>query len=101
AEDGIRDFHVTGVQTCALPILAVSGCFVVAETVTLVVGTAGVPASPVALDDETPARDEGIHGGAHPAVWHRHLTGVIGEPRVVEIGRASGRGRGCSAGGEA
>src|SRR6266700_2955358 len=29
AEDGIRDFHVTGVQTCALPILvsrACSGC---------------------------------------------------------------------------
>src|SRR5690606_40195126 len=26
AEDGIRDFHVTGVQTCALPIyLAVAG----------------------------------------------------------------------------
>src|SRR5690606_39674143 len=24
AEDGIRDFHVTGVQTCALPILATS-----------------------------------------------------------------------------
>src|SRR5690606_41525113 len=24
AEDGIRDFHVTGVQTCALPILAVT-----------------------------------------------------------------------------
>src|SRR5207302_7817333 len=23
AEDGIRDFHVTGVQTCALPISAV------------------------------------------------------------------------------
>src|SRR5690606_40010318 len=23
AEDGIRDFHVTGVQTCALPICAV------------------------------------------------------------------------------
>src|SRR5690606_39582001 len=27
AEDGIRDFHVTGVQTCALPILAVFGAF--------------------------------------------------------------------------
>src|SRR5690606_40984504 len=29
AEDGIRDFHVTGVQTCALPIFAmVNGwCF--------------------------------------------------------------------------
>src|SRR5690606_40448806 len=24
AEDGIRDFHVTGVQTCALPILSSS-----------------------------------------------------------------------------
>src|SRR5690606_39535673 len=23
---GIRDFHVTGVQTCALPILAVGAC---------------------------------------------------------------------------
>src|SRR5690606_39380287 len=23
AEDGIRDFHVTGVQTCALPILTI------------------------------------------------------------------------------
>src|SRR5690606_40313814 len=25
AEDGIRDFHVTGVQTCALPIWSVPG----------------------------------------------------------------------------
>src|SRR5690606_41146723 len=24
AEDGIRDFHVTGVQTCALPILGIA-----------------------------------------------------------------------------
>src|SRR5207302_6176252 len=26
AEDGIRDFHVTGVQTCALPILNFGTC---------------------------------------------------------------------------
>src|SRR5690606_39649767 len=26
AEDGIRDFHVTGVQTCALPISSAAGC---------------------------------------------------------------------------
>src|SRR5690606_9689584 len=26
AEDGIRDFHVTGVQTCALPISTGAGC---------------------------------------------------------------------------
>src|SRR5690606_39842855 len=29
AEDGIRDFHVTGVQTCALPILLVLGGFMI------------------------------------------------------------------------
>src|SRR5690606_40048165 len=38
AEDGIRDFHVTGVQTCALPILA---CYAVAGAVLLVVCAAG------------------------------------------------------------
>src|SRR5690606_39715129 len=27
AEDGIRDFHVTGVQTCALPIYWLDGLF--------------------------------------------------------------------------
>src|SRR5690606_39980560 len=26
-EDGIRDFHVTGVQTCALPISFLAYCF--------------------------------------------------------------------------
>src|SRR5690606_39970432 len=32
AEDGIRDFHVTGVQTCALPIsLAVAGGLIARE----------------------------------------------------------------------
>src|SRR5690606_40034596 len=31
AEDGIRDFHVTGVQTCALPIFEVVGRRLVAE----------------------------------------------------------------------
>src|SRR5690606_40937661 len=29
AEDGIRDFHVTGVQTCALPIFLAAGMTVV------------------------------------------------------------------------
>src|SRR5690606_39480630 len=30
AEDGIRDFHVTGVQTCALPISAIAASLVAA-----------------------------------------------------------------------
>src|SRR5690606_40679914 len=29
AEDGIRDFHVTGVQTCALPISFTGGSLIV------------------------------------------------------------------------
>src|SRR5205807_5899286 len=32
AEDGIRDYKVTGVQTCALPILASSVCLYVGRT---------------------------------------------------------------------
>src|SRR5690606_39367264 len=38
AEDGIRDFHVTGVQTCALPILLQAG---------------GVPTLPAGPHEET------------------------------------------------
>src|SRR5690606_39656150 len=33
AEDGIRDFHVTGVQTCALPISVVAATFAAHGTV--------------------------------------------------------------------
>src|SRR5437870_13880623 len=32
AEDGIRDGHVTGVQTCALPIWAVNVCLLFRKT---------------------------------------------------------------------
>src|SRR5690606_40765155 len=50
AEDGIRDFHVTGVQTCALPICTTRkrfrvGCHVAQE---ICAGSnANVPAVPV------------------------------------------------------
>src|SRR5690606_21471821 len=52
AEDGIRDFHVTGVQTCALPILdaeesaatavATAGGSVVFAGVTVMIALAGL-----------------------------------------------------------
>src|SRR5690606_39410062 len=32
AEDGIRDFHVTGVQTCALPISDLAHCAACAQS---------------------------------------------------------------------
>src|SRR5690606_39837740 len=34
AEDGIRDFHVTGVQTCALPISPQTTCTVLVPSLT-------------------------------------------------------------------
>ena len=37
AEDGIRDYKVTGVQTCALPILVAVAVVVVAVVVVVVV----------------------------------------------------------------
>src|SRR5690606_40264951 len=42
AEDGIRDFHVTGVQTCALPIY-LAGIFFLALVITPTLSTFGVP----------------------------------------------------------
>src|SRR5690606_14593319 len=57
AEDGIRDFHVTGVQTCALPISLVGGA----------TGMIGDPTGKSAernlLDEETLNKFiKGIHG---------------------------------------
>src|SRR5690606_40082329 len=78
AEDGIRDFHVTGVQTCALPIYGGGG-------------TAGAGRS-----------------GEEPRVGHAEAAGGVGEEaprpgladelvedaaRLAEIGRASSRER--------
>src|SRR5690606_40694994 len=50
AEDGIRDFHVTGVQTCALPILG--------------------PRHRSALDSDEPAPS------AHTALFSRNATSL-------------------------
>src|SRR5207302_5275250 len=43
AEDGIRDFHVTGVQTCALPILAPALGLVVCTVPVFLLNVAGLP----------------------------------------------------------
>src|SRR5690606_42043245 len=42
AEDGIRDFHVTGVQTCALPISSVTVAVTVAVAAVGATGCASV-----------------------------------------------------------
>src|SRR5690606_40594880 len=42
AEDGIRAFHVTGVQTCALPILSTAASFVLAVGIVAILVDAGL-----------------------------------------------------------
>src|SRR5205823_11301616 len=56
AEDGIRDKLVTGVQTCALPILAVVG----AGTIGLLVARlcARLPGADVSVVDVAPSRSD-------------------------------------------
>src|SRR5690606_40978443 len=61
AEDGIRDFHVTGVQTCALPIyalrsLALSGGWVSARCSRSMRATASRTSARVSADPRSAAR---------------------------------------------
>src|SRR5690606_40522501 len=86
AEDGIRVFHVTGVQTCALPILPTMPY--------LLLGRAADPSSQAlkAAIDEGVAR---IADGAEPAL----LDDELAQLREHQIGRASCRGRGRDSGG--
>src|SRR3712207_8425032 len=81
AEDGIRDIGVTGVQTCALPILT--------ESLTLIAGNSSASCcamsyrrcTPVVVSSVTPLM---------PAARRVHRR---------ENGRGAGRGRGEDSGG--
>src|SRR5690606_40390057 len=93
AEDGIRDFHVTGVQTCALPILLprlrgaprrARGTARAARARTL----AGAP-RPAPAEQE-PARAAGASGRGGARGRGR---GDDARPDRTEIGRASCRER--------
>src|SRR5690606_40945000 len=83
AEDGIRDFHVTGVQTCALPIFD-GGAHRELETEWFL----EEPADPVPHRRELPGRR---HGRILDE-W-RHRSPSVGVPLRCKIGRASCRGR--------
>src|SRR2546426_3619266 len=80
AEDGIRDYKVTGVQTCALPIWG---------------GAPGYPAPRESRKSTGPPRSALRHGAA----GSRARGGVGARARARHrgrggSGRASGRGRG-------
>src|SRR5690606_40708613 len=91
AEDGIRDFHVTGVQTCALPI---SLLLMISANACVFVVSRGVDAwLKLPMRGMTIEKYEERYGPTitlRPSVlWKRGL----------QIGRASCRGRGGSTGG--
>src|SRR5690606_40321554 len=82
AEDGIRDFHVTGVQTCALPIWIVQveprpdrTCFEMTAT------RLDHQGRPYWAEDDLGGRFIACRAGYY-------------DPAVFQIGRASCRGRG-------
>src|SRR5690606_40478124 len=64
AEDGIRDFHVTGVQTCALPISATGTR---PATRTRCAGAARVRARPCRRPLQAPAPVAPAAAGSAPA----------------------------------
>src|SRR2546430_13021242 len=83
AEDGIRDLTVTGVQTCALPILLPLGA--VARTT--------MCANPIRILQPNVTQEEALRAfssaGASALYW-RIRSGPL---RRIEIGRASCRER--------
>src|SRR5690606_40945639 len=101
AEDGIRDFHVTGVQTCALPIcesfrvkaqLVEEGeslwlCTGVAPPPHLLIVGGGIDARPLATI--------GHQLGWHISVWDPRPANRSEERRVGKEGRSRGREDRC------
>src|SRR5690606_40366083 len=80
AEDGIRDFHVTGVQTCALPISALlqTGCssvfFYPDNTTYLTPDRLNLEYEDIYLDT---ADGETLHGWWLPALTEAPAKGTV------------------------
>src|SRR5207302_6689245 len=73
AEDGIRDFHVTGVQTCALPI---------SPAVLRMTYAGASPAARVTGLDEFSGNTHYFIGN-HPAEWRTNIPTYRSEERRV------------------
>src|SRR5690606_40875643 len=87
AEDGIRDFHVTGVQTCALPI---SGDDMLADG--LISWLAGQPNVAASVKRAAGIKGDLDHFGATNFLVG--LLTILRDSGYSEIGRASCRERG-------
>src|SRR5256885_4403367 len=88
AEDGIRDYKVTGVQTCALPIYTLTPMTCSGESSGRCWSAASTAASSSASPSPTDAASENQRSGGCTGSWSKR-----------EIGRAACRGRGEISGG--
>src|SRR5690606_40413069 len=91
AEDGIRDFHVTGVQTCALPILQ----FLRGGEIALVVALSKVTEVWLALDTDAGDRADWTADALTRLATNARLEELPASmsTSTTEIGRASCRDR--------
>src|SRR5690606_39673734 len=93
AEDGIRDFHVTGVQTCALPILDTEFSHTMSELFETSV------AKRFGSVERRGLRGVGTDKTTRMPVDQLARSVVnLNSPQAIEIGRASCRERGESDG---
>src|SRR5207253_6601340 len=76
AEDGIRDGHVTGVQTCALPIF-VNWCMMASEQRVLEMNVHAAVAVFYVENDRVPADLTPAPDDAQSAIACRHDSGQI------------------------
>src|SRR5690606_40050829 len=99
--DGIRDFHVTGVQTCALPIFAVDGSeLVLSSRRRHWRGGGGLVISvPQGVDEAIVGVDARLEREKFVGAWIRAVKLLDGGVWLIEIGRASCRERGERRGG--
>src|SRR5690606_41194274 len=101
-EDGIRDFHVTGVQTCALPIWHI-GRIPMPTTDLTSVRASSLPLAfrcAASLRPEGP-RIDSVHEAAADGIAAHECLRALVDRGSIEIGRASCRERvGMSVGAE-
>src|SRR5690606_39503455 len=88
ARDGIRDFHVTGVQTCALPILRLAESYGVTDS-----GAADEAVQETAAGAADAESAPQATSGAAPAGGPKAPAAEAPTAQATEIGRASRRGR--------
>src|SRR5690606_35811712 len=98
AEDGIRDFHVTGVQTCALPIYQAEpsmqpghGLAEAAEHRLVLLQTSERCTSEATSDSSPPAASSSSHArhGRRAAIAHRNTARNASTPSRLARNSAS------------